>query len=169
LAEDARFGVDPLHAERQRWQERLLELATSADALTNFWREARGKSAVLAPGLPPFPVPFKNVLQFEALNESQARFLRQIADPPPPITPISRQSRSKQRDRTRESGVFMRKMVEYMLEICGKPRNAVVATLTRIAFPPTVFSTDDVRVATQPTTRSGRSRKTDALSAKKGG
>jgi hypothetical protein len=40
--------------------------------------------------------------------------------------------------------------------------------LANIAFSSVDFSTEDVRTAMQPTTQSGRRRKTDALSAKKG-
>jgi hypothetical protein len=93
--------------------------------------------------------------------------LRRIAGPPPRITQISRLSRSGKREQTRETGVFMRQMIEFMVKICGKPRHQVVATLTGIAFPPTVFSTDQVRAAMRSTTRSGRSRKTGALSIEK--
>jgi hypothetical protein len=165
-AEDASSGVDPLDEERKKRREELLDLAKSADALAAFWRQAEGKSAVLEPWLPPFPVPFEQVLQFQELNKKQAACLRRIAGQPPRVTPISRQRRSGKREQTRESGVFMRTMVEFMRKICGRPRNEVVATLASIAFPSTEFSTEDVRTAMQPTTQSGRRRKTGALSAK---
>jgi hypothetical protein len=167
LAEDASSGDDPLYEERQKTREELLELAKSADALTGYWLRAQEKSAVLAPWFPPFPIPFDQVLQFQEFNAAQAKCLRRIAGTPPRVTPISRQRRSAQREQTRESGIFMREMVGFMRKICGKPRHQVVATLTGIAFPPTVFSTDQVRAAMRSTTRSGRSRKTGALSTKK--
>jgi hypothetical protein len=87
-----------------------------------------------------------------------------MAGSPPPAPPISRQSHSKTRDRTRESGVFMRTMVGFMRKkICGKPRVDVVAMLANIAFPRADFTTDNVRAAIQATTRPARRRKTDAL------
>ena len=70
-------------------------------------------------------------------------------------------------ERTRELGVFMRSMVGFMREACGKPRCELVATFTNIAFPQADVSADDVRAATQPTTRAGR--KKGALGPKKGG
>jgi hypothetical protein len=165
FAEDARSGIDPLHAERQKRHERLLDLAKSADVLTEFWREAEAMSAALLPW-PPFPVRFDLVLLLQTINERQARLLRQMAGTPPPIAPISRQTRSKKRDRTRELGVFMRSMVGFKREACGKPRCELVATFTNIAFPQADVSADDVRAATQPTTRVGR--KKGALGPKKG-
>jgi hypothetical protein len=167
LAEDASSGIDPLCEERQKTREELLDLAKAADALTGYWRRAQAKSAVLAPWFPPFPIPFDQVLQFQEFNAAQAKCLRRIAGPPPRVTQISRLSRSGKREQTRETGVFMRQMIEFMVKICGKPRHQVVATLTGIAFPPTVFSTDQVRAAMRSTTRSGRSRKTGALSVEK--
>jgi hypothetical protein len=166
-AEDAGSGVDRLDEERKKRREELLDLVKSADGLAAFWKKAQAKCAVLEPWLPPFPVPREQVLQFQELNRKQAACLRRIAGRPPRITPISRQRRSGKREQTRESGVFMRTMVEFMRKICGKPRNEVVATLANIAFPSADFSTEDVRTAMRSTTRSGRSRKTGALSTKK--
>jgi hypothetical protein len=166
FAEDAGSGVDPFHAERQKRHEELLDIAKSADALTKFWREAEARAAVLWP--PPFSVPIDLVWQLQELNEGQAELLRQMAGTPPPTTPISRQSRGKKRDRTRELRLFVRSMVGFMQEACGKPRHEFVATLANIAFPTADVSADDVRAAMQPTTRSGRRRKSGALSPKKG-
>jgi hypothetical protein len=160
---DSSSGVDPLHAERQARHDELLELAKRADVLTEFWQRAEAKSAVLAPFSPPFPVPFDRVLQFQELNKKQARFLREMAGARPPAPPISRQGHSKTRERTRESRVFMRTMVGFMRETCGKPHNDVVAMLATIAFPGADFTTDNVRAAIQPSTRSARRRKNDAL------
>jgi hypothetical protein len=167
FSEDAGSGVDPLHAERQARHDELLELANRADALTEFWQRAEAKSAVLAPWFPPFPVPFDRVLQFQELNKEQARILRQMAGAPPPPPHISRQSHSKTRDRTREPRLFMRTMVGFMRETCGKPHIDVVAILANIAFPGADITTDNVRAAMQATTRSARRRKSDALGAEK--
>jgi hypothetical protein len=164
FAEDARSGIDPLHAERQKRHERLLDLAKSADVLTEFWREAEAMSAALLPW-PPFPVQLERVRHLQMINEDQAGLLRQMAGTPPPINPISRQTRGKKRDRTRELGVFIRSMVGFMREACGKPRYELVATLANTAFPRADVSADEVRAATQPTTRVGR--KKGALSPQK--
>jgi hypothetical protein len=120
---------------------------------------------VLAPGWPPFPIPFEQVLQLQQLNEIQAKLLRQLAGtPPPPSTRISRQSRGKKRGRTRECTAFMHSMAGHMLKVSGKPFFGAVTTLTNIAFPGADVSVDAVRFAvTQATTRAGRHRKTDAL------
>jgi hypothetical protein len=156
LAEDAGSGVDPLHAERHKRHEKLLGLAMSADALTGFWRDAQARAAVL--WSPPFRVPFKLVLQLQKLNEAQAEPLRQMAGTSPPVTPISRQSRGKRRDRTQEIGAFMRSLVDFMREVCSKPRYDPVATLANIAFPGADVSADDDRAACQLTTRAGRTQ-----------
>jgi hypothetical protein len=166
FAEDAGSGVDPLHAERQARHDELLKLAERADVLTEFWRRAEAKCAVIAPWSP-FPVPFDRVLQLQQLNKEQARILRQMAGSPPPAPPISRQSRSKTRDRTRESGVFMRTMVGFMRKICGKPQIEVVSMLANIAFPGADYTTENVRAAMQATSRSARRRKKDALDPEK--
>jgi hypothetical protein len=169
LADEIRFGDDPLQRERENRRDELLALADAADALAQFWRKAEGKSTVLALGFPPFPIPFERVLQLQKLNEGQAQLLLLLAGaPPPPTTRNSRQKRSKKHDRSRECAAFMHSMVGHMREICGKPFYHAVATLTEIAFPEAEISIDDVRrVAKQATTRSGRRRKTDALSRKK--
>ena len=164
LAEDASSGVDPLYSERHKRHQELLDLAMSADALAEFWREAQARAAVL--WSPPFPVPFGLVLQFQETNQDQAERLRQMAGTPPPVTPISRQTRSKTRDRTRELRLFMQAMIAFMREACGKPCNELVATLANIAFPQADVSVDHARAARQLTTRAGR--KKDALSPKKG-
>ena len=167
FAEDAGSGVDPLHAERQARHDELLELAKRADVLAEFWQRAEAKCAVLAPWFPPFPIPFDRVLQLQELNKEQARLLRQMAGARPPAPHISRQSHSKTRDRTRESRLFMRTMVGFMRETCGKPHIEVVAILANIAFPGADITTDNVRAAMQATTRSARRRKNDALGAEK--
>ena len=167
IAEDAGSGVDPLQAERQKRHEKLLDLAKSADVLAEFWREAEAMSAALLPW-PPFPVPFELVLQFQKINQDQAERLRRLAGTPPPATLISRQRRGKERDGTRELGVFMRSMVGFMREACGKPRYELVATLANIAFPRADVSAEDARIAMQSTTRAGRRRENGALDPQKG-
>jgi hypothetical protein len=169
LADETRFGDDPLQRERENRRDELLALADAAGALTQFWRKAEGKSAVFAVGFPPFPIPFERMLQLQKLNEGQAQllFLR-AGEPPPPTVRNSRQKRSKKHDRSRECAAFMYSMVGHMREICGKPFYHAVATLTEIAFPEAEISIDDVRrVAKQATTRSGRRHKTGALNLKK--
>lgn len=116
---------------------------------------------------PPFPVPFDQVLQFQKLNKKQALLLLQMAGVPPPAPPISRQSHSKSRKRTREAGVFMRTLVGFMREASGKPHFDVVAILANIAFPTADLTTDNVRATMQATTRSARRRKSDALGPEK--
>jgi hypothetical protein len=165
-AQDSSSGVDPLHAERQARRKELLELAKSANDLTKFWQWAEAKPAVIAPWSP-FPVPFDQVLQFQKSNEEQALLLLQLAGARTPAPPISRQSHSKSRDRTREARVFMRTMVGFVQKACGKPHNKAVMMLANIAFPTADFTTDSVRAAMQPTTRSARRRKSDALGAVK--
>jgi hypothetical protein len=160
LAEDAGSGIDPLYVERRKTRKELLDLAKSADALARYWHRAQAKSAVLAPWFPPFPVPFEQVLQFQEFNAAQAECLRRIAGRPPRPTRISRQGRSAKRKQTREFGVFMRTIVGFMREICGRPQLDVVAMLANVGFPEADFTTDDVRTATQPTTRSARRQKT---------
>ena len=169
LAEDVRYGDDLLQRERQKRHDEMLKLAKSAEDLTNFWREAMARCALLTIGRPPFPLPFEQVLHLKELNEIQTKLLRQLpGTPPPPSTRISRQDLGKNRHRSRECITFMYSMGGFMLEVCGKPFYDAVATMTNIAFPQADISVDDVRrVATQATTRSGRLRKTGALGGKK--
>jgi hypothetical protein len=132
-AEDAGSSVDPLDEERRKRREELLDLAKAADGRAAFWRQAQARCAVLDPLRPPFPVPFEQVLRLQDVNTLQAASLRRIAGPPPRVTQISRLSRRGKREQIRGSGVFMRRMVEFMVKICGKPRHQVVATLTGVA------------------------------------
>ena len=165
---DSSSGVAPLHAERQARRDELLELAKSANDLTRFWQRAEAKSAVIAPWSP-FPVPFDQVLQFQKSNEEQTLLLLEMAGACPPAPHISRQSRGKSRDRTREARVFLRTLVGFMQKASGKPHLDAVAILANIAFPTADFTTDSVRAAMQATTRSARRRKKDALGPKKSG
>ena len=80
---------------------------------------------------------------------------------------VSRQCGGKgKRNQSRNLGVFMRRMVNCMHELCGRPRHDVVATMTNIAFPNANVTSEDVRSACRPTTRTGR-RRSGALSPMK--
>jgi integrase len=122
LAEDDASGIDRLHAEREKTHEELLDLAKSADTLDKFWLEEKARQAVLALGAQPFRIPIERVWELQTMNKGQAGLLRRMAAKPPPLTTfISRQRRSKERGQTREIGIFMRSMVGFVREACGKP------------------------------------------------
>ena len=74
-----------------------------------------------------------------------------------PITVrASRQSGGKgKRAHSREQGVFMQRMVNWMYQYCGKPRYNAVSLITNIAFPKADVVAEDVRSACR--TANGRS------------
>jgi hypothetical protein len=72
---------------------------------------------------------------------------------------VSRQSGGKgKRNQSRNLGVFMQRMVNWMYQWCGKPHYDAVATITNIAFPDANVVSENVRSACRPTTRTGRRR-----------
>ena len=109
--------------------------------------------------------------------ESEAPRLRQLAEKvsagdstwdwgPIPVR-VSRQSGGKgKRNESRKLKVFMQQMVNYMYQLCGKPRYDAVAMMTNIAFPDADVDEENVRSACRPTTRGGR-RSSGALSPMK--
>jgi hypothetical protein len=105
--------------------------------------------------------------QIAELHEREAELFRQFAsDPKRSPTGSVRVSRNK---RGREANVFMQLMASSMRELCRKPHNNAVATMTNVAFPEAHVTAENVGSACKPTTRTGRRRKkTGAQDAKNG-
>ena len=167
--------------EQQRGQQERSDLLKLAGKIDDFLRHYRACSKALQPVRVPSP---KGPLTEELVAklsldwlEREAPRLRQLAekvsagDPtwdwgPIPVH-VSRQSGGKgKRNQSRKLGVFMRRMVNYMYQWCGKPRYDAVAMMTNIAFPHADVDEENVRSACRPTTRAGR-RRSGALSPMK--
>jgi hypothetical protein len=174
----AESKTDPLQRKRkqQREQQDRSDLVALADKMEEVVRHYQSctkahhpqrvpsPSAPL-PDLPPTAEAKRSIrwlrgeaLRFRQLAEQQSAGEQNWGWDRIPIH-ISRQSGGKgKRKRSREVGVFMQRMVNYMYECCGRPHYDAVATITNIAFPNANVVRENVRSACRPTTRRGRRR-----------
>jgi len=167
--------------EQQREQKERLDLVKLAGKIDDFLRHYQACSKARSPVRVPSP---KGLLTEELVAllsldwlEREAHRLRQLAEKVSAGEPewegdqvpvrVSRQSGGKgKRNQSRKLGVFMQQMVNYMYQLCGKPRYDAVAMMTNIAFPDADVDEENVRSARRPTTRAGR-RGSGALSPMK--
>jgi hypothetical protein len=175
IAEDAKYGDDPVLQERQKQRAELLRMAENADDLARYYQETENYSGIamffqrflVLPVLPEqeavprVELPFLRVQQLRELHEREAQLLRRLAGrEPKPTTRISRQSGGKnKRKRSREYVAFMYLMVDYMREMCGKPHYDAVATMTNIAYPKSDVTAIEVRAACRPRRNRGDTSK----------
>jgi hypothetical protein len=171
--------------EQQRWQQEradLLALAEELDKVAQRYRDCKPAQAPRRPpppdDAPPAPPSALELRELEASRAmdwlgSEAQRLRQLAERERGNEPdwgwhfperISRQSGGKGKNRrSRELGVFIRKMVNCLYRSCGRPRYHAVAVMTNIAFPTAKVDDEDVRGICRPTTRAARRYKTGTL------
>jgi len=173
----AQSKTDPPAVQRKRKQQReqqersdLLALANKMEDVVGHYqacRKAHHQQPVPSPsGVPLPPLLRLEMKQLEWLERNALR-VRQLAERVSAGEPngdwdripihVSRQSGGKgKRNQSRELSVFMQLMVDCMCRLCGKPRYAVVAMMTNIAFPDADVAEVNVRSACRPTTRAGR-------------
>ena len=171
--------------QRKRNQQRaqnersdLLKLAGKIDDMLCHYRACRKAGRLVRVPSPRGPLTEELVAQLSLdwLGREAPR-LRQLAEKVSAGEPewegdrvpvrASRQSGGKgKRNQSRKLGVFMRRMVNYMYQWCGKPRYDAVAMITNITFPDADVDEENVRSACRPTTRAGR-RRSGALSPMK--
>ena len=176
----AQSKTDPPAVQRKRKQQReqqersdLLALANKMEDVVGHYqacRKAHHQQPVPSPsGVPLPPLLRLEMKQLEWLERNALR-VRQLAERVSAGEPngdwdripihVSRQSGGKgKRNQSRELSVFMQLMVDCMCRLCGKPRYAVVAMMTNIAFPDADVVAENVRSACRPTTRTARRKR----------
>jgi hypothetical protein len=166
--------------QRKRKQQRerqdrsdLLALANKMEEVVRHYqacKKAHERRPIPSPSGPlPPPEESETELSLDWLRR-KAHKLRELAEEGSASEPnlgldwirvhISRQSGGKgKRNRSREVGVFMQRMVKHMYLCTGQPRYDAVATMTNIAFPDGDVVAENVRWACRPTTRTARRKR----------
>jgi hypothetical protein len=175
----AESQTDTPAAQRKRKQQRelrdrldLLALANKMEEVVRHYqacKKAHERRPIPSPSGPlPPPEEPETELSLDWLRR-KAHKLRELAEEGSASEPnlgldrirvhISRQSGGKgKRNRSREVGVFLQRMVNHMYLCTGQPRYDAVAAITNIAFPDANVVAENVRSACRPTTRTGRRR-----------
>jgi hypothetical protein len=169
--------------KQHEWQQEradLLALADELDRVTRLYRDCKPAQAPRRPPPPddilPAPPSALELWELEAKRSldwlsSEAQRLRRLAvlEPGSELDwglgripeRISRQSGGRgKHPQSRQLGTFIRKMVNWFYEFCGRPHHRAVAVMTNIAFPTANVDADYVGSLCQPTTRAERRRKT---------